>query len=126
MKQVTFSNFIAFGKRMSIDIRVTICQAIPDSLGIWHATGKPVQIVVSDEVPNTGDSEGICIQFNEMANRLLIDLVMQLNELGLTALHAELAKRIRESEFTDGNREEFSTLIGLIYELNHETFNVEE
>ncbi|DAD50138.1 hypothetical protein QIJ71_gp1 [ssRNA phage Gerhypos.3_17] len=122
MKQVSFSNFIAFGKRMSIDIRVISSFDVNG-----QAIGIPTQFTISDEIPNTGDSDGIHISFNEMAERLIHDLVLQLNSRGLTALGIELTKRFRNSvEFADGYLESFAGIIALIYELNNETFRVEE
>jgi hypothetical protein len=137
MKQVEFTNFIGFGNRISIDIRcsyfdVAAWNNVLKQRGhVAWSDGVVKQIHLSTEMQSTGDGDGMAIEFNEAASRLLVDLAVQLHNAGLSALHVELAKRL---SYAQGEREgtaedvysTFAHLITLITELNSEKFRVEE
>jgi len=132
MQNVEFTNFIGFGNRITIDIRVThfdpsAWDRVLKQKGHVSASDDVVkQFSVSGEADNTGDSDGIASQFNELASRLLVELACELHARGLSALHVELAKRLADAfDSTYYPSAKMGNVIGMIYELNREKFRVE-
>jgi len=76
MTKVQFVNFVAFGKRNSIDLRVVVVTG----------RGAPVHYHVGEEIPQNGSPSSIIAGFNELASSLFSDLVVELGSSGETQL----------------------------------------
>lgn len=106
----TFVNFIAFGKRTSIDLRVVI--GMP-----------PKHFHVSAEEPNHGSEDEIALSFIEMAEKLYGELCAALIKAGYTDFVECLGKEVLGStEFADGAQESFALWISTLYRLNNMEF----
>jgi hypothetical protein len=118
MYEATFVNFIAFGKRTSIDLRVVISNA-------GHV-GIPAQIHVGLEDENPGDYSGFMKSFVKLANAAYTDLVGKLNELGHASLVEMLESQLEEVQMEAAEEEGvmltecyFSSWVSFFYILNN-------
>lgn len=121
MMQATFVNFVAFGKRTSIDLRIVI--------SIAGYQGIPVNVHVGDECENTGDYDGIHRSFTELAEACFEKLRVELFECGHAGL-VELLDSALDDVRLDASEGEgylsregkFSSFVAFFYMLNNTEF----
>lgn len=110
MQLASFSNFIAFGNRVSIDLRVIIPSVSPSLIHVF------------DEIPLMEDSHEFAVKFNETAESLFHSLIGRLMKAGFSGLASEVAEALDSIRFADGVQEEQSCWITELSLLNLRKF----
>ncbi len=112
MQIANFSNFIAFGQRISIDLRVVLLSL-------------PKHIHVSADAPNEGAADDVEESFVELAKSLYNDLCGKLLEVGQADLVAELEREraLTQSEI-GGSMDKLCPWLTFFYKLNNFTFKL--
>lgn len=124
MLDVSFNNFVAFGNRMSIDMRVTV--------SFTGRAGRLHHKVFSSVRENTGDTDGIALTFAEMSKETLALATEWMDANGLKDVASVLRDRmvvcneINNSRRWDDHVLSFGYYVGFYYELNHEVLRQTE